>query len=273
MIKGGIIVINFLFLASLICLIIGIIKPNKLMFWLEESKRTRKNVLKYFGTATIVFLILVGIFSSSNSTKVTNSTISKNQTVENTGGAQKQEKTEKPQDVKKVGWTQENGKWYFYGEDGKTKTGWVNDKNKYYYLNSAGILQTGWIKDNGKDYYLDNLGAMQTGWKESNGKWYYLNSDGSMAKNTTIDGYHLSASGAMEEKSSSTSSTSNSLVTNSSSGGTQYVDANGNGLIKGSVNHIYHVPGSTYYSRTKNVVRWFKTVEEAQEAGYRAPEK
>ncbi|AWW98446.1 hypothetical protein ATX24_02260 [Oenococcus oeni] len=51
----------------------------------------------------------------------------------------------------------------------------------------------------------------------------------------------------------------------------EYVDANGNGLIKGSVDHIYHVPGSTYYNRTKNVVQWFKTVSDAVKAGYRAP--
>ncbi|MFT8917074.1 MAG: hypothetical protein ABF899_04360 [Oenococcus sp.] len=51
----------------------------------------------------------------------------------------------------------------------------------------------------------------------------------------------------------------------------QYVDANGNGLIKGSVDHIYHIPGSTYYSRTHHVVEWFKTVSDAVRAGYRAP--
>ncbi|WP_444327173.1 sunset domain-containing protein [Oenococcus oeni] len=42
-------------------------------------------------------------------------------------------------------------------------------------------------------------------------------------------------------------------------------------MIKGSVDHIYHVPGSTYYNRTKNVVQWFKTVSDAVKAGYRAP--
>lgn len=51
----------------------------------------------------------------------------------------------------------------------------------------------------------------------------------------------------------------------------RYVDANGNGLIKGSVDHIYHIPGSTYYARTKHVVQWFKTTDEAERAGYRAP--
>ncbi|WP_444979956.1 sunset domain-containing protein [Listeria fleischmannii] len=43
--------------------------------------------------------------------------------------------------------------------------------------------------------------------------------------------------------------------------------------MKGSYNGIYHVPGSTYYDRTKNVKEWFNTVEEAEKAGYRAPER
>lgn len=52
---------------------------------------------------------------------------------------------------------------------------------------------------------------------------------------------------------------------------TVYVNAQGQGLIKGSKQGIYHVPGSKYYNKTTNVVRWFKTVSEAQAAGYRAP--
>jgi hypothetical protein len=114
---------------------------------------------------------------------------------------------------------------------------------------------------------------MQTGWKQINGNWYYLNSDGAMASNTTVDGYYLSSNGVMEQKSSDNLNTNTSSNTNINSGGKQYVDSNGNGLIEGSENHIYHIPGSTYYSRTKKVVQWFKTVEEAQAAGYRAPEK
>ncbi|UQZ98932.1 hypothetical protein HLJ12_11385 [Enterococcus casseliflavus] len=51
----------------------------------------------------------------------------------------------------------------------------------------------------------------------------------------------------------------------------EYVDANGNGLIKGSNNGIYHVPGSRYYNKTTNPAAWFKTVSEAEAAGYRAP--
>lgn len=43
--------------------------------------------------------------------------------------------------------------------------------------------------------------------------------------------------------------------------------------IKGSSSGIYHTPGSTYYSRTTKPVAMFCSVEEAQQAGYRAPEK
>lgn len=41
--------------------------------------------------------------------------------------------------------------------------------------------------------------------------------------------------------------------------------------IKGSVNGIYHTTSSRSYSRTKNVVQWFCSEEEAKKAGYRAP--
>lgn len=115
---------------------------------------------------------------------------------------------------------------------------------------------------------------MKTGWINDNGNWFYTYGDGIMAHDTTIDGYYLNSSGAWTN--SKPSSTSYTNVTGgiwSNSTGTQYVDANGSGLIKGSNSHIYHVPGSTYYNKTTNVVQWFKTVEEAEAAGYRAPEK
>lgn len=54
---------------------------------------------------------------------------------------------------------------------------------------------------------------------------------------------------------------------------TQYVDANGQGTIKGSNSGIYHLPGSTYYHKTTNMAQWFKTISEAENAGYRAPKR
>lgn len=56
-------------------------------------------------------------------------------------------------------------------------------------------------------------------------------------------------------------------------GETKYVDANGNGLIKGSSNGIYHLPGSKYYAKTTRPVRMFKTISEAEQAGFRAPKR
>jgi len=55
----------------------------------------------------------------------------------------------------------------------------------------------------------------------------------------------------------------------------QYTGAGPNGEgIKGHIDAkkgtmIYHLPGDQYYSRTKNVSKWFFTEKEAQAAGYR----
>lgn len=62
-------------------------------------------------------------------------------------------------------------------------------------------------------------------------------------------------------------------ATTDTNGETQYVDANGNGLIKGSSSGIYHIPGSKYYDKTTHPVRMFKTISEAEQAGYRAPKR
>lgn len=80
-----------------------------------------------------------------------------------------------------------------------------------------------------------------------------------------------------EQEAAQSSSTSSSSQVNSqsvpASSEKMYVDQNGDGTIKGSVNGIYHTPASRYYGRTKNVVRWFKTISEAEAAGYRAPKQ
>ncbi|MHA5205929.1 hypothetical protein R5R42_09190 [Oenococcus oeni] len=84
----------------------------------------------------------------------------------------------------------------------------------------------------------------------------------------------ISSSQAAAQRSASQAASQRNAQANqaaaNNTGEQEYVDANGNGLIKGSVDHIYHVPGSTYYNRTKNVVQWFKTVSDAVKAGYRA---
>ncbi|MFC6465007.1 hypothetical protein ACFP65_08500 [Marinilactibacillus sp. GCM10026970] len=83
---------------------------------------------------------------------------------------------------------------------------------------------------------------------------------------TSSESYSSSESNGDSNNNSTQSTTPNA-------GGQTYVQQNGEGAIKGSVNGIYHIPGSTYYGRTKNVVQWFKTAAEAEAAGYRAPER
>ena len=83
-----------------------------------------------------------------------------------------------------------------------------------------------------------------------------------------------------EQETSKPSSPSNSAAAPAKSSPTNEKKYYGNGPngegIKGHIDNkkgtrIYHIPGSTYYSRTKHVSQWFFTEREAREAGYRAP--
>ena len=103
-------------------------------------------------------------------------------------------------------WKKVKNIWYYFDNNGAMVTGWQQVDGSWYYLNSNGSMATGWVKVSGKWYYLKSNGAMVTGWQKINGYWYYFykNKDshggieGVMAANTKIDGYTLSASGAMK---------------------------------------------------------------------------
>lgn len=97
------------------------------------------------------------------------------------------------------GWTKENGAWRYLDSDGKMKKGWFKDTDEsWYYLGNDGNMKTSWFKDeDGSWYYLNGNGKMITSWfKDADGNWYYFHSSGKMAKNTTINGYYVNASGA-----------------------------------------------------------------------------
>ncbi|MGM0103776.1 hypothetical protein IGI89_003032 [Enterococcus sp. AZ141] len=49
----------------------------------------------------------------------------------------------------------------------------------------------------------------------------------------------------------------------------KYVDKRGKGLIEGSKQKIYHIPGSQYYNKTTSPILMFKTEVEAYKAGFR----
>jgi len=50
-----------LFLICLVCLVIGIIKPNIVIRWGDLEKRNRKNVLKYYGIGLIITFALIAV--------------------------------------------------------------------------------------------------------------------------------------------------------------------------------------------------------------------
>jgi 2',3'-cyclic-nucleotide 2'-phosphodiesterase / 3'-nucleotidase / 5'-nucleotidase len=87
------------------------------------------------------------------------------------------------------GWVQQDGKWFFYNEDGVMQTGWVKSKGKWYFLDKNGVMQTGWYKENGIWYYLDAVnGDMKLNWAKVNGKWYFFNIHGAMQTGWVKDG-------------------------------------------------------------------------------------
>lgn len=135
-----------------------------------------------------------------------------------------------------------------------------------------------WKSDSTGWWYTEG-NSWATGWRQIDGSWYYFYPDGYMAHDTTIDGCYLNSSGAWVSNQTTNTNTGTNIngtvtaATNNYVSTNQYVDSNGKGLIKGSKNNIYHVPGGKYYDKTTNVAQWFKTVEEAEAAGYRAPEK
>ena len=58
---------------------------------------------------------------------------------------------------------------------------------------------TGWQENDGKWYYYDEQGEMATGWQLIGSNWYYFYSSGKMAHDTTVGVYTINAGGKIEE--------------------------------------------------------------------------
>ena len=98
--------------------------------------------------------------------------------------------------TKATGWVNDNGSWYYLGQDGVMKKWWVQVEGTWYYLNGSGAMQTGWLNDNGTWYYLEASGAMKANqWFEVGGKWYHVDASGALSVNTTVDGYNVNENG------------------------------------------------------------------------------
>ena len=78
------------------------------------------------------------------------------------------------------GWQKIGNVWYYFEGSGAAVTGWKLISNKWYYFNSSCAMVTGWQKIGNVWYYFEGSGAAVTGWKKINAKWYYFNSSCAM---------------------------------------------------------------------------------------------
>ena len=135
--------------------------------------------------------------------------------------------------AKNVGWTEENGNWYYYDSYGEAITDtWKKNGDDWYYLDSDGIraadrqideyyvgedgkrVSMKWVSVENEDfwdeddapeflyYYYGRDGkALTSKWASINGQWYYFDAEGYMATGwIELDGksYYLDPStGAM----------------------------------------------------------------------------
>ena len=61
---------------------------------------------------------------------------------------------------------------------------------------TAFAKSVGWTKENGNWYYYDSYGdAVTDTWKKNGDDWYYLDSDGVRASNMQIDEYYVGKDG------------------------------------------------------------------------------
>lgn len=106
------------------------------------------------------------------------------------------------------GWKKIDSIWYYFNPDNENKmlsNTWDKIGGKWYYFNSDGSMKINWSIINSKWYYFGNDGGARTGWQIIGDKWYYFykandiygSPECSMACNTKIEGYQISASGAM----------------------------------------------------------------------------
>lgn len=101
-----------------------------------------------------------------------------------------------------TGWNKIDGQWYYFNKvqtthefKGGMKTGFFkdNDGKVYYFYNDGKMATNKWIKGN---------------------KWHYFYNDGSMATNTTIDGYRIDSNGDWIQDNNPTANNNSSISSN-----------------------------------------------------------
>lgn len=98
-----------------------------------------------------------------------------------------------------LGWVETEKGWAYGTEEGFVQNGWYKVKDNWCYFENGVALANTWKNLDGTWYYLNSYCFAARGWAKVDGKWYFFNDGCAMLANTTVDGYVLSASGAMVE--------------------------------------------------------------------------
>ena len=97
-------------------------------------------------------------------------------------------------------WEKIGGVWYYFDQDGVMLSNTIFDG--YLLTNSGAMAESAWVKQDGQWYYALASGkVIKNKWEKIGGSWYYFDKDGIMLSKTIFNGYLLSNSGAMAERS------------------------------------------------------------------------
>ena len=82
--------------------------------------------------------------------------------------------------MRKGGWLQDGGNWYYLSKKGYALTGRrAIDGRAYLFSKHDARMLTGWQRVEGRLRYYGDDGALRRNcWVEISGKWYYVNSNG-----------------------------------------------------------------------------------------------
>ena len=133
-------------------------------------------------------------------------------------------KNAKKPEVKKQGWVQSSGTWYYYNQGQLVRSAWIGNywlgidgkmatnawvDNGRYYVGKDGawvkgaqkpveVKKQGWVKDGNTWYYYENGTLARNKWI---GSTYWVGADGKMATNAWVDNgrYYVGANGAWDK--------------------------------------------------------------------------